>query len=463
MLRSVPQIWNQSGLGPEYRRYPAEPHMSKLSGKPPSGTRDFFGGELFRREAAIAVVKETFQRFGFEPLETPAFERLDLLSGKYGDDEKLIFKIAKRGAKATGGDADLALRYDLTLPLARYVAARDFTREGMFRRYQIGPVWRADRPGRGRFREFFQCDVDIVGSDSPLADAETILAATEALRRLGLGRFVVRLNSRKILYTLLSEYGTPPGMEPSAIAAIDKLLKVGVDGVVAELRERGLPTEFIGAFLEDQAASDIVVAVEDRLARSPAGEPALAEVRAVEQLVRSQLRGGQVVFDPFIARGLDYYTGPVFEVFYAAEPDALPLSIASGGRYDELLSMFGRASVPATGASLGLERILMLLPDSVGSTVSVPEVLVTVWDEASRADALALGTALRDAGMSVETYVGSGGLKAQLRHAERRGARLCVIAGPDERERGVVTVRDLTTGEQRTGPPSGLLALVRSP
>jgi histidyl-tRNA synthetase len=432
-----------------------------VNGAPPSGTRDFFGDELRRRDAAVAVIKDVFETFAFEPLETPAFERLDLLTGKYGEDEKLIFKIAKRGAKAADGEADMALRYDLTVPLARYVANRDFRREGPFRRYQIGPVWRADRPGRGRFREFFQCDVDILGSQSPLADAETILAATEALHRLGLGRYLVRLNSRKVLSALMGDYGAAAGAEGEAIAAVDKLYKVGVSGVSAELAERGLPRSVIEAFEADQGAADTIAAVVERLSRTESGTAAYAEVRAVEELVRAHIRGGEVTFDPFIARGLDYYTGPVFEVFYTEDPDALPLSIASGGRYDDLISMFRRDPVPACGASLGLERILMLIGDDRDGRSSNSEVLVTVWDEESRTGALSVAMELREHGISTETYLGEGGLKAQLRYASRRQIRSCVIAGPDERERGEVTVRDLTSGDQRTGQLRDIVELVR--
>jgi histidyl-tRNA synthetase len=349
------------------------------------------------------------------------------------------------------------------VPLARYVANRDFRRKGPFRRYQIGPVWRADPPGRGRFREFFQCDVDILGSRSPLADAETILAATEALHRLSLGRYVVRLNSRKVLSALMGDYGAVAGSEGDAIAAVDKLYKIGVSGVAGELAERGLPRPVIESFEADQSAPDPTAAVVERLSRTESGTAAYAEVRAVEELVRTQIRGGEVMFDPFIARGLDYYTGPVFEVFYTEDPDALPLSIASGGRYDDLISMFRREPVPACGASLGLERILLLLGDEHGERSSIPEVLVTVWDEDARNDALSLAMELREHGISTETYVGEGGLKSQLRYASRRQIRTCVIAGPDERERGELTVRDLVTGDQRTGPRRDIVELVRRP
>ena len=432
--------------------------MPNPTGAPPSGTRDFFGDELRSRERSIAAVERVFELFGFEPLETPAFERLDVLMGKYGEEEKLIFKIAKRGEKRAGGDADLALRYDLTVPLTRYLANRDFQREGVFKRYQIGPVWRADRPARGRFREFFQCDVDIVGADSRLADAEVILAATECLRELGLGRFVVRLNSRAGLTALMAAYAVPTPLHGQAIVALDKLDKLGVEAVARELREREVPEASVREFEADQHAADPKQRVIERLASSPEGERALADVNEVHALVAAQIRGGEIAFDPFIARGLDYYTGPVFEIGYVEDPDALPLSIASGGRYDGLVR--GREPVPATGASLGLERILLLLADAK-SEQAPPLVLVTVWSEETKATALELAMALRSQGVRADTYQGSGSLKAQLRFAARRGARVCVIAGPDEIARGEASVRDLDSGDQRSGPRSEVVSLVR--
>jgi histidyl-tRNA synthetase len=232
-----------------------------------------------------------------------------------------------------------------------------------------------------------------------------------------------------------------------------------VEGVERELTERGLPPSAVAEFVADASADDPVAAVVERVSATDAA--AVAEVRAVEELVAARLRGGSVTFDPFIARGLDYYTGPVFEIFYDADPDALPLSIAGGGRYDELLGTFGREQVPATGASLGLERILLLLGDEHAGRRSIPEVLVTVWDEESRRDAVELAGELRDAGISTETYIGDGALKAQLRYASRRGARFCVIAGPDERQRGEVSVRDLESGEQSSGARASVVDLVR--
>ncbi|MBX6388463.1 MAG: histidine--tRNA ligase [Frankia sp.] len=432
----------------------------KDKGSPPSGTRDFFGAEVRRRGAAVRTISEVFESFGFDPLETPAFERLEVLTGKYGEDEKLIFKIARRGAKEATGEADLALRYDLTVPLARFIAGNPQVLTGTLRRYQIGPVWRADRPARGRFREFYQCDVDIVGSASPLADAEVILALGEALRRLGLTEYTFRLNSRSVLSALMSVYGVPAELEKSFLNSIDKLYKVGIDAVAAELAERGVPAGAIEKVTADQRSAAPDAAVSERLTETEQGRAALTEVRDVETLVRPNLRAGRIVFDPFIARGLDYYTGCVFECFYEGD-QSLPLSIASGGRYDGLMGTIGDQAVPACGGSIGFERILLLLENAADTAAPAIEVLVTCWDETYAADALSIATALRRDGIRAETYLASGGLKAQLRQAARREAKVCVIYGPNDRAQGTVTVRNLDSGEQTTGPREEVTRLVR--
>jgi histidyl-tRNA synthetase len=429
--------------------------MSKLPAAPPSGTRDFYGAELRQREAAIATIKSVFERFGFEPLETPAFERVEVLTGKYGEDEKLIFKIAKRGAKAGSGEVDLALRYDLTVPLARHVAGRGMREGDIFKRYQIGPVWRADRPARGRFREFLQCDVDVVGSRSPLADAEVIAAAGECLGALGLGGFAVRLNSRRVLSELMSAYGVPASLHKEAIAALDKLDRIGAEGVAAELGERGVPETAVAAFREDHAGDEPLDAVRRRLEASDSGRAAHSEVREVEELVAAALPAGRVLFDPFVARGLDYYTGPVFETFYEDDPDALSLSLASGGRYDDLLGMFTGRPMPATGASLGFERLLILLAQRYSGDGPGAQALVCVWDESSRRDCLLLATELRRTGTGAEVYLGDAGLGAQLRYASKRGFAVALIYGPDERASGSVAIKELASGEQQNVPRDG--------
>lgn len=407
----------------------------------------------------MAAVKEVFEGFGFDPLETPAFERIEVLTGKYGEDEKLIFKIAKRGAKEASGEADLALRYDFTVPLARFVAGNAALAARTLRCYRVGPVWRADRPSRGRFREFFQCDVDIVGSTSPTADAEVQLAVAAALHRLGLPDFAIHVSSRRVLAGLVHAYGVPDALKRDLLVTIDKLRKVGVDGVVAELHARGFDDAIVSRIELDLRDSDPASAVCSRLASSEVGQAGLAEVQRVRDLVEPSLRSGRFVFDPFIARGLDYYTGPVFEVFHEG-PSSMPLSIASGGRYDELIGSLSGRPTPACGGSLGLERILLMLEEGV-ATASGPQVLVTVWDDDSAADMIELAMRLRHVGIRTEVTLEPTGLGPQLRYATQRGIPVGVILGPQERHTSTVTVKDLTTGEQTTGPRADVVDLVR--
>lgn len=417
--------------------------MVDIPTDPPSGTRDFLPDAVARRERAFATIREVFHRHGFDPLDTPSFERLEVLTGKYGDEgDQLIFKILRRGEHEATGEADLALRYDLTVPLARVVARYGSQLPTPFKRYQIAPVWRADRPGKGRFREFFQCDVDMVGSDSLLADASTIAAVCDALESLGLGGFRVQLNSRRALRGLVEAYGVPAELETDTLASLDKLDKVGVDGITAELSDRGIPSGAIDALGADLDASDLVDRVRDRLSSTERGTAGLAEVDEVLALLSDEL---PVAYAPVLARGLSYYTGPVFEVVH----EGLDATIAGGGRYDGLIGMFSGQDIPATGGSLGLERILLLLAEQDAPPAG-PDVLVTVMEDEGSADALAVATRLREAGIATDLWVGGGRLGKQLKHADRRGARWAVIRGSDERAAGTVAVKDLATGEQAT-------------
>jgi histidyl-tRNA synthetase len=422
--------------------------MATIDANPPSGTRDFLPDEVSRRERAFAAIREAFQAHGFEPLDTPAFERLEVLTGKYGEEgDQLIFKILRRGEHEATGEADLALRYDLTVPLARVAARYGSQLPTPFKRYQIAPVWRADRPGKGRFREFFQCDVDTVGSDSLVADATTLVAVADVLDRLGLSGFRVQLNSRGALHGLIEAYGVPETLEASALVALDKLDKVGADGVAAELVERGLPTSAVDALVADLASDDLEDRVRERLAATERGRAGLAEVDEVQRLVGT-LPGGTLAYAPVLARGLSYYTGPVFEVVH----DGLDATIAAGGRYDGLIGMFQNQPVPATGGSLGIERILLLLEQQEDAAARRgPDVLVTRLDEDSSPDALTVAQRVREAGFSADVYAGgSGKLGKQLKYADRRGVRVAVIRGADERAAGTVAVKDLATGDQAT-------------
>ncbi len=432
--------------------------MPPIDANPPSGTRDLLPAEVARRERAFATIRRTFDAHGFAPLDTPAFERLEVLTGKYGEEgDQLIFKILRRGDHEASGDADLALRYDLTVPLARVAARYGSQLPTPFKRYQIAPVWRADRPGKGRYREFFQCDVDTIGSDSLTADAATLVAVTDALEALGLQGFRVQLNSRKALRGLVEAYGIPAALESDALTALDKLDKVGVDGVSAELAGRGIATAAVEALGEDLSGGDPATAVRARLERSAIGQQGLAEVDQVLTLVEGVV---PVAYAPVLARGLSYYTGPVFEVVH----EGLDATIAAGGRYDGLIGMFQANDVPATGGSLGLERILLLLEASEDAAAGEagPQVLITVMDDEGAADALAVAARVRAAGLRVEPYSGGGRRKLakQLKYADRRGVAVAVIRGGDERAAATVTCKALATGEQRTVPLEHLEATI---
>ncbi len=413
------------------------------------GTRDFLPAQMRRRLSATDQLREVFTRFGFEPLDTPAFERIETLTGKYGDEgQQLLFKIQKRGEGALRGEVDQALRYDLTVPLARVVAMNPALRLP-FKRWQIAPVWRADRPARGRYREFVQCDVDIVGTDSLLAEAECLAVASAALTALGFASFTIKLNDRRILAAMAQAIGAS-GQEGPLLVAVDKLDKIGRDGVSAELASRGFEPAQIDALwriLDAPAGNDATLAHLE--AHLPVPE-AVGGLRSLLGLAESLgIPGDRLRIDPTLARGLDYYTGPVYEI--ALDEPGMG-SVAGGGRYDGLIGMFAGKRIPAVGIALGLERLLTVLEERLGAAVERPAaaVLVTVWDEARQAASLAAVRTLRDAGTPADLYLGELALKNQLKYANGRGYRHVVVIGPDEGAAGVVSVKDLASGAQRT-------------
>ncbi|MFT5224116.1 MAG: histidyl-tRNA synthetase [Glaciecola sp.] len=426
----------------------------QISTKPASGTRDFLASEMAIRNDAFATIRRVYESHGFEPLETPAFERIEVLTGKYGEEgDQLIFKILKRGDKAATGEADMALRYDLTVPLARVVARYGSQLPTPWKRYQISPVWRADRPGHGRFREFYQCDADVVGSTSHLAEVTAVSAATDALVALGLEGFKVRINSRKALSGLIESYGVPESLGVETLTALDKLDKIGVDGVAKELVGRGLPGDVVAALSADLGSDDLAGLARERLATTEAGREGLAEVDQIVDALGDNLAGGSLVFDPVLARGLGYYTGPVFEVVH----EGLDATIAGGGRYDGLVGMFSGKDVPATGISLGIERILVILAEQQTAALAAPDVLVTIMDDEGASDSLAVAATLRNAGISADVFAGTDKLGKQFKYADRRGVRHAVIRGSDERAAATVSVKDLVSGEQSTIPLTDLV------
>jgi histidyl-tRNA synthetase len=428
---------------------------------PPSGTRDFLAAELDARERAFAVIRSVFSRYGFEPLQTPAFERLDVLLGKYGEEgDKLIFKILRRGEHEASGEADLALRYDMTVPLARVAAAYGSQLPSPYKRYVIGPVWRADRPGRGRFREFTQCDLDTLGSTSVLADAEVICAVHDALSELGIVDFRFLLNSRHVLAGLLEAFGVPAELGSGVLITLDKLDKLSPAEVTEELAGRGLDQVTAAELVSAMTAPDAAERIRAALKPSDEGAAGLDEVDAVLDLLGSTISPERVEFTPRMVRGLSYYTGPIWEVV----AEGVAGSISSGGRYDHLIEQLGGPDTPGTGGSLGIERILLLLPRaSSAARIRRLDVAVTVMGDAFAGRAFALAAAARRAGLRSSIYLGgSRKLRRQLKWASDQGARWALIYRRTEQEAGTVTVRDMDSGEQTevpVGDLSGYLAL----
>ena len=430
--------------------------MASQQFEPPSGTRDFLAGDLRVREHVFATIRDVFERYGFEPLQTPAFERLETLTGKYGDEgDKLIFKILRRGEHEASGDADLALRYDMTVPLARVVAAYGSQLPAPYKRYVMGPVWRADRPGRGRFREFAQCDVDIVNSTSPLADAEIICAVADALTAVGVEDSTILVNSRHVLAGLMEVYGIPAEVGGAVLITLDKLDKLEPAAVVRELSEaRSLDTSTAEALVSDLTAPDAAERLRKVLADSEEGRAGLAEVDRLIEVAAPVAGPGRISFTPRLVRGLDYYTGIIFEVVAAGVPG----SIAGGGRYDHLIEAMGGPDVPASGGSLGVERIISLLGED---TVPAPhlDAAITVMSDDMAPEAMEFAARLRQAGLRAEVYLGSSRkLARQLKWAADRRARFTLIYGEQERAAGLVTVRDMESGDQGQVSPEELAA-----
>jgi histidyl-tRNA synthetase len=453
-----------------------------MSTQPARGTRDFLPDDVRRREHVIRVVRDVYERYGFEPLETPAFENIEILLGKYGDEgNKLIFKILRRGDHEGTGEADLALRYDLTVPLARVVAQYQNALPKFFKRYQIQPVWRADRPARGRFREFYQCDIDAVGSTSLVVEAELLGAVSEVLTRLGFGDFRVRLNHRQLLTALLESAGVGAEMHGDALVALDKLDRIGRDGVEEEFTRRGIASQ----------AATMLVDVLRRTAEIPGADPGTLEgeggrnTRMAEELVGfvgAQQAGvdavqalttivslaegtpaaGRIRIDPSLARGLSYYTGAIMEI---AVPD-LAGSLGGGGRYDNLVGMFLGREVPACGFSLGLERIIVVMTERAMFPGTIAgdgvDVMVTLWNEASRGEAVALAGELRRGGLRVDVYPEPDRLGRQFKYASSRNVPFVTILGDDERARGNVSIKDLRSGDQASVPRGEAVGYLRT-
>ncbi len=436
-----------------------------ISTKPASGFRDFLPEEMRRRDYVFGIVEKVFKTYGFDKIDTPSVERLSTLLGKYGEEgDQLLFRILNRGDKLNraldndpneGNLAETGLRYDLTVPLARVFAKYRNDLPPIFKRYQIAPVWRADRPQRGRYREFYQCDVDIVGSDSRIVEVEVVSALSEILQTLKFENFRVHLNHRELLKVMIESAGIPLDQETTTLVALDKLDKVGIDGVKKELLNRGLNDEQIEKLiglsenLPDDNREKVNTLVE-RTSNIERSKTVGDELLLILDLAENTVAGETLFFDPFLARGLSYYTGAIFEI----RSDDFSGSLGGGGRYDELIGMFMKESVPACGFSLGLERIILLLEErgaDFGPDTG-PEVLVSVFSDELAGESLKVAHQIRALGKKVDVYPGSGKFKKQFKYANVRNIQTVIVLAPDEIENGTVSIKNMETGEQTTLP-----------
>jgi histidyl-tRNA synthetase len=449
----------------------------------PKGTRDFDSAEVAKRNYIINIIKEQFQLYAFSPIETPSFENSKTLLGKYGDEgDRLIFKILNSGAylskvdegtlvskdeaKLTSLISDKALRYDLTVPFARYVVQHQNEIDFPFKRYQIQPVWRADRPQKGRFREFYQCDADVVGSDSLWQEVELIQLYDAVFTGLDLPGVKIKMNNRKILSGISEVIGAEENLIDFTVA-LDKLDKIGEEKVKNEMREKGIPDEAISQlqplFELSGSFEDQIIALKSLLHSSQKGVQGIEELQFIYKSVSELgLTSAKLEIDVTLARGLDYYTGAIFEV---AAPEGVQMgSIGGGGRYDDLTGIFGLKGMSGVGISFGLDRIYLVIeqlerfpPTILNST----KVLFANFRQKEAFFSLQLIRALRAEGIVTELYPEASKLKKQFNYADKRGVPFVAIIGESELEKKEVTIKEMKSGKQVTMPVNDLVAFLK--
>jgi histidyl-tRNA synthetase len=449
--------------------------MAVIKPSIPKGTRDFSASEMVKRNHIFNTIGSVFKKYGYQEIQTPTMENLTTLTGKYGDEgDKLIFKVLNSGdylsnipaEKLESRNSQLliseisekALRYDLTVPFARYVVMHRNEISFPFKRFQIQPVWRADRPQKGRYREFYQCDADVVGSESLINEAEFVLIYHEALSKLGLRDFTIKINNRKILSGIAEIIGKPELIVDMTVA-IDKLDKIGLDGVSKELIERGFDADDIEKLKpiilltgSNEQKLDSLRAV---LSSSETGLKGIAEIETIFEYL-NLLTGNNpgtinksLELDITLARGLNYYTGAIFEV---KTNEVAMGSIGGGGRYDDLTGMFGLSDLTGVGISFGADRIydvleeLKLFPESASESTRV---LISNFDEAAEKYALPLLHILREKGISAEIYPSPAKLKKQMTYADDKNIPFVILIGSDEMETSLLTLKNMKSGEQQ--------------
>ena len=451
-----------------------------MASKPsiPKGTRDFSPTEVAKRQYIIQIIKSNFEKFGFQPIETPSFENSETLMGKYGEEgDRLIFKILNSGdylakanathleskdsTKLTSSISEKALRYDLTVPFARYVVQHQNDIEFPFKRYQIQPVWRADRPQKGRFREFFQCDADVVGSKSLWQEVELVQLYDTVFTALGLEGVTIKINNRKILSGIAEVIGASDKLIDFTVA-LDKLDKIGEDGVKKEMMEKGISEE---AILKVQPLFNFTGTISEKinqlsvlLVESNEGMKGVEELRFIcDNVTELGLSTAILDLDVTLARGLNYYTGAIFEV---APPKSVSMgSIGGGGRYDDLTGIFGLKNMSGVGISFGLDRIylvveeLNLFPETVTAT---SKALFINYGEKEAFYAMKAIKELRNSGVKVELYPDNAKVAKQFQHADKRGIPFAVIVGEQEMASNSFSLKNLVSGEQTSVDFEGL-------
>lgn len=420
------------------------------------GFRDFLPTQALERQRILGIIARVYASYGFVPLETPVLEYADILAGKYGDEgERLMYRFPDKGER------DVAMRYDLTVPLAR-VVAQYAELQKPFRRYQIAPVWRAENTQKGRYREFIQCDVDVVGSESPAADADIILAQRQVMRALGIENFLIRVNNRKLLNGILELAGVAEEEWIRALRILDKWDKVGIAGVQEELhgaKLSGDPKKLWSLLPEEDSdeSEDIEVwfdRVGEELATTRDGGEGMQELRDVFVLLEAASPNGnlQCKGDPLLARGLDYYTGTVFETVLTDKPEFG--SVSGGGRYDNLIAKFIGTDVPAVGSSIGLDRLMAAMEDLglLQEQTATAVVYLPLLGDELQEDIFTLAEELRSVGIPTEMAYESGKLDKQLKYADKAGIPYVLIFGPKEKEADEVVLKDLVARKQSVIP-----------
>jgi histidyl-tRNA synthetase len=447
----------------------------------PKGTRDFGPDKMIRRSYIFDTIRSVFQKYGFLPIETPAFENLSVLTGKYGEEgDKLIFKILNSGDFLADAKPELlsnyksltpvisekALRYDLTVPFARYVVMNRNEINFPFKRYQIQPVWRADRPQKGRYREFYQCDADVVGTNSLICEAEIVLMINEVLTKLGLKDFTIKINNRKIL-TGITEIIGKKGAETQLCVAIDKLDKIGLDGVIKELKENDFSDSNIEKLLPIINLKGNTAEKLNKLKELYSANPSLSSgLSEVEQMLNylDGLNSGNnnLEFDLTLARGLSYYTGAIFEV---KTNETEMGSICGGGRYDNLTGVFGLSDTSGVGISFGVDRIydvLETLNRFPTSNLNSTKVLVCGFDEACLQYGLSILAQLRKESINSEIYPDAAKIKKQMSYADSKKIPYVIIIGSEEMQSGSLTFKNMLNGEQMRLTPDEIIAKIKS-